>query len=114
MVTFRCGTTIRIVTAGAALVATSVVRAEETSPNTECYTVAQTREKIAQHGLADPVPLLRKAGAENQGEPLAARLCRNGEVFIYDITVMRRDGRIERVPINAADGKPQPRREKRP
>jgi hypothetical protein len=27
---------------------------------------------------------------------------------------MRRDGRIERVPINAADGKPHPGREKRP
>ena len=103
-----------LLAAGAALVCSASARGAETAPATECYTVAQTREKIAQHGLADPVPLLRKAGAENQGEPLAARLCRKGEVFIYDITVMRRDGRIERVPINAADGKPHPGREKRP
>ena len=103
-----------ILAASAALVCSAVARGAETAPAMECYTVAQSREKIAQHGLADPLPLLRKAGAEHQGEPLAARLCRNGEVFIYDITVMRRDGRIERVPINAADGKPQPGREKRP
>jgi len=109
---FQLGATI--LAAGAALVCSASARGAETAPVTECYTVAQTREKIAQHGLADPVPLLRKAGAENQGEPLAARLCRKGEIFIYDITVMRRDGRIERVPMNAADGKPNPWREKRP
>ena len=103
-----------LLAAAAALVSSASARGAETPPATECYNVAQTREKIAQHGLADPVPLLRKAGAENQGEPLAARLCRKGEIFIYDITVMRRDGRIERVPINAADGKPHPGREKRP
>ena len=103
-----------ILAASAALVCLASARGAESALAAECYTVAQTREKIAQHGLADPVPLLRKAGAENQGEPLAARLCRKGEVFIYDITVMRRDGRIERVPLNAADGKPHPWREKRP
>ena len=103
-----------LLAAGAAFVCSASARGAETVSATECYTVAQTREKIAQHGLADPIPLLRKAGAENQGEPLAARLCRKGEVFIYDITVMHRDGRIERVPINAADGTPHPGREKRP
>lgn len=106
--------TATLLAAGAALLCSASARGGETGPATECYTVAQTREKIAQHGLADPVPLLRKAGSENQGEPLAARLCRKGEVFIYDITVMRRDGRIERVPINAADGELHPGREKRP
>jgi uncharacterized membrane protein YkoI len=100
--------------ATAAFVYCAGARGEETSPATQCYSVAQSREKIQQHGLADPVPLLRKAGADNQGEPLAARLCRDGGDFIYDITVMRRDGRIERVPINAVDGKPHPGREKRP
>jgi len=104
----------RILAASAALFFCMEARGAEAPPATECYTVAQTREKIAQHGLADPVPLLRKAGAENQGEPLAARLCKNGEVFIYDITVMKRDGRIERVPINAANGKPHPAHDKRP
>ena len=107
----RRGATLLAV--GAALICAAGARGAE-APATECYTIAQTREKIAQHGLADPVPLLRKAGAENQGEALAAQLCRSGEVFIYDITVMRRDGRIERVPVNAADGKPHPWREKRP
>ena len=102
-----------ILAVGAALICVASARGAE-APASECYTIAQTREKIAQHGLADPIPLLRRAGAENQGEALAAQLCRNGEVFIYDITVMRRDGRIERVPINAANGKPHPWREKRP
>ncbi len=103
-----------ILAVSAALVSSAGVCGEETPPSMECYTVAQSREKIAEHGLADPVPLLRKAGADNLGEPLAARLCRHGEIFIYDVTVMRRDGRIERVPINAADGKPRPAREKGP
>jgi hypothetical protein len=107
----RRGTTLA---AAATLLCTAGARGEEATPRLECYTAAQSREKIAQRGLADPLPLLRRAGAENQGEPLAARLCRSGEVFFYDITVMRRDGRIERVPINAADGKPHPGRDKRP
>jgi len=79
---------------------------EEGASALECFTVAQTREKIAQHGLADPAGVLRQTGAEKKGQPLAARLCRNGEVFIYDITVLHRDGRVESVPINAANGKP--------
>ncbi len=103
-----------ILAAGAALLCSAGARGEEGTSTIQCYTAAQSREKIAQRGLADPLPLLRRAGAENQGEPLAARLCRSGEVFFYDITVMHRDGRIERVPINAADGKPHPGRDKRP
>ena len=112
MARFQRGGTI--LAAGAVLFCSAGARGAETTAVTECYTAAQSREKIAQRGLTDPLPLLRKAGAENQGEPLAARLCRTGEVFFYDITVMRRDGRIERVPINAADGKPHPGWEKRP
>jgi hypothetical protein len=80
--------------------------AQEPPPAQECYTVAQTREQIARHGLVEPSGVLREHVDPKKSKPLAARLCRNGEVFIYDITVLHHDGRIESVPINAANGKP--------
>jgi uncharacterized membrane protein YkoI len=85
-----------------------IAGAAEGDHSFECFTVAQTRQKIVQQGLADPVPLLRKAGSETQGQPLSAQLCRHGEILIYEIMVLRRDGRMERVVFNAANGKPHP------
>jgi hypothetical protein len=85
-----------------------VLRAAEVEPSAECFTVAQTREKIAEHRLADPFPLMRRISSERNGEPLSARLCRRAGVFVYDVSILRRDGRIVRVPIDAASGGAHP------
>ncbi len=77
-------------------------------PGLECFSVAQTRQKIAQHRLAEPFPLMRAESSANQADALSTRLCRNGELFLYEINLLRRDGRVIRVFIDAVSGKPTP------
>jgi hypothetical protein len=82
--------------------------AKEGSPGLECFSVAQTRQKIAQHRLAEPFPLMRAESSANQADALSTRLCRIGELFLYEINLLRRDGRVIRVFVDAASGKPSP------
>ena len=84
-------------------------RAQEGGPpGLECFSVAQTRQKIAQHRLAEPFPLMRAESSANQADALSTRLCRIGELFLYEINLLRRDGRVIRVFVDAASGKPSP------
>ena len=83
-------------------------RAKEGPPGLECFSVAQTRQKIAQHRLAEPFPLMRAESSANQADALSTRLCRIGELFLYEINLLRRDGRVIRVFVDAASGKPSP------
>jgi hypothetical protein len=83
-------------------------RAREALPRLECFSVAQTRQKIAQQRLAEPFPLMRAESSANQAEALSTRLCRDGELFLYEINLLRRDGRVIRVFVDAVSGKPIP------
>jgi hypothetical protein len=79
---------------------------EGAPPGLECFSVAQTRQKIAQHRLAEPFPLMRAESSANQADALSTRLCRIGDLFLYEINLLRRDGRVIRVFVDAASGKP--------
>jgi hypothetical protein len=83
-------------------------RVKEGSAALECFSVAQTRQKIAQHQLAEPFPLMRAESSANQADALSTRLCRIGELFLYEINLLRRDGRVIRIFVDAASGKPTP------
>ena len=68
-----------------------------------CFDQAETRDKIAAHRLFDPVQALRLGRLE--GEALSAKLCRwRPDEFVYELHVLRRDGRVLRVFMNAQSG----------
>lgn len=68
-----------------------------------CYNQAETRDKIAQRRLTDPVSATRAGRAE--GEALRTRLCRwKQDELVYEVYVLRRDGRIVRLYIDAQSG----------
>lgn len=68
-----------------------------------CFNAAQTRENVAAHRLAEPFSALRVGG--QQGEALRAKLCRwKQDEWIYEVSVLRRDGRIVRLYMNAQNG----------
>jgi hypothetical protein len=79
-------------------------------PQLECYSIADTRREIAEHKLADPFPSMQAASVMAQAEALSARLCRSGDIFVYEISLLRRDGRIVKTLVDAASGKPHPMR----
>jgi hypothetical protein len=71
-----------------------------------CLGPAEAREAIAAHRLAEPFPAMRNAANQMHAEAVGERLCRWNEQYVYEITLLRRDGRVIRVFVDAASGKP--------
>jgi uncharacterized membrane protein YkoI len=55
--------------------------------------------------LIEPFAALKFASAQRKAEALSARLCHTGEDFVYEITLLHRDGRLVHVEMEAATGK---------
>ena len=70
-----------------------------------CMAPGETREAVKLHRLIEPFAALKSAQAQYKGEPLTARLCRLGDEYIYEIALLRRDGRYVHAVMNAATGK---------
>lgn len=82
-------------------------RAEEpTVQKRQCFSTGQTRRTIEENGLIDPFVSMRAAAQDHQGEALGARLCRQEESFIYEISLLQNNGRIVRILFDARTGKP--------
>ncbi len=78
--------------------------AEAAKPAALCLNPAETREALSQHKFTDPAAALRSAAAVAHADPLRSRLCRLKEDYVYEITLLRRDGKVMRVFIRAEDG----------
>lgn len=70
-----------------------------------CYSTSETRERIARHKLLNPLMLLRAAARRNRAQPLRSRLCRRGNLLIYQFVLLQRDGKVLRSYVNARNGK---------
>lgn len=97
----------------AALAAAAPARAQDRpqeslkeSPAIECFSTAQTRERIIARKLAEPFASMQAASRHIQGEPIAARLCRVEDDFIYEVSLLQTNGRIVKFLVDAASGKP--------
>ena len=89
------------------LIATVLTAAPAGAAESErvCLDAAQTLAAVRDHGLTDPGTAQRTAAAEVRAEALRARLCRWNEDYVYEITLLRRDGKVMHVNVRAADGK---------
>ncbi|MGA7198935.1 PepSY domain-containing protein, partial [Roseiarcus sp.] len=65
----------------------------------------ETREEVKAHRLIEPFAALKSAASQRKAEALSARLCHNGDDFIYEITLLHRDGRLVHVEMEADSGK---------
>ena len=70
----------------------------------QCFSTVETRNKIAADGLSEPFAAMRHAATHSQAEPIGARLCRWDDDFVYEISLLRRDGRVVRSFIDAKSG----------
>ena len=70
-----------------------------------CLSAAETREAVKSRHLLEPFAALKFAGAQRKAEALSAKLCHTGDEFIYEITLLHRDGRLVHVEMEAATGK---------
>jgi hypothetical protein len=69
-----------------------------------CLNAAETREELRARKLLEPFVALKVAAAEGKAEALSARLCHRGDDYIYEITLLHRDGRLVHVEMEAQSG----------
>lgn len=72
----------------------------------ECLDPAQTLKAIAEHRLVRPGDALSTAAFVSKAEALSAKLCRWDNGYKYEITLLRRDGKVIRAYVDAASGLP--------
>src|ERR1700727_2517118 len=70
-----------------------------------CLNAAETRETVKSRHLLEPFAAIKFAGAQRKAEALLAKLCRTGDDFVYEITLLLRDGRLVHVDMEAGTGK---------
>jgi len=75
-------------------------------PALQCLPVAETRQLIADRRLGDPFALMQAASLAAHAEPINARLCRDLDELVYEISLLRRDGRVVRIYLDAVTGQP--------
>jgi uncharacterized membrane protein YkoI len=86
-------------------------RAAENDGGRVCYSQAETRQEIAKNKLSDPLAALRTAARSARAEPLVSRLCKWKDQWVYEMTLLPKNGKVTRVFINAADGSTMPPRD---
>jgi hypothetical protein len=80
--------------------------AADPEPERICFTPAETREKIAAHGLVEPFHITRNAAAQLQAQAIGIKLCRWRGELVYELSLLRHDGRIVRLTFDAKTGQP--------
>jgi uncharacterized membrane protein YkoI len=81
-----------------------VAAAAQPAPERECFSTVETRDRILANGLAEPFAAMRHAAALLQAEAIGARLCRWDDELVYEISLLRRDGRVIRSFFDAKTG----------
>jgi uncharacterized membrane protein YkoI len=70
-----------------------------------CLSSAEARHVIVEQKLLDPLAVMKSAVGQTRAEPLRNRLCRWNQDMVYEISLLRRDGRVVHVNMRATDGK---------
>jgi hypothetical protein len=98
-----------------AMVAMTVTLATPAAAQAErvraCLSPSETRESVVTYQLREPLSLLRDAARDTRADPLNSRLCRWNEQYVYEMSLLRRDGRVLRIFIDAKSGDRLPPRD---
>ncbi len=71
----------------------------------KCYSAAETRERVASHKLRPAFEMMRKASTLTGAEAVAGKLCHWNDDDIYVISLLRHNGALVRVFMNAVTGR---------
>lgn len=72
----------------------------------QCFTARETSERVARLRLFNPLMAMRATARRIKADPLRTRLCRNGPRLVYELSLIRRDGKVQKVYLNAQNGAP--------
>jgi uncharacterized membrane protein YkoI len=70
-----------------------------------CLSSVEMREAISASHAVQPELAMKNARAAAPGDVVRMRLCRDDEMLVYQVTTVKRDGRVQRVTVEASSGK---------
>jgi uncharacterized membrane protein YkoI len=76
----------------------------------KCFSTAQTREQIVANKLVEPFASMQAIARAGQGDPIGVKLCRIDDKFMYEVNMLRRDGHVVKILVDATTGEPHSRR----
>jgi uncharacterized membrane protein YkoI len=90
------------------LLATLLIPLSAPLAQADCLSQGEMREVVASGSVIAPVNATRAAQAQSPGaEVTRVLLCRQGGGYVYEITLLQRDGRVVSVAVDAATGQPR-------
>lgn len=69
-----------------------------------CMSPAQAREVMIDQKFVAPFRAVAEATRAGGGETVGLQLCQSGEVYVYDVTLLRRDGHVSHTLVDAHSG----------
>ena len=69
-----------------------------------CYPQTESINAVVTNRLMRPFAALRAARIATGADPVAAKLCRWREEFVYEVVLLHRDGRVANVFVDAVTG----------
>lgn len=71
-----------------------------------CFSAREMSDRVARLRLANPLMTMQANARRLRADPLRTRLCRTGNRLIYELSLIRRDGKVTQVYVNAQNGRP--------
>lgn len=71
----------------------------------ECLSAKESREMVVASHLLEPLQVMKNLTSLSRSEPVSIKLCRWDNVYIYDVTLLHKDGKLLRVFVDAISGK---------
>ncbi len=71
-----------------------------------CFTAREMNDRVVRLRLSNPLIAMQTNARRNRAEPLRTRLCRSGNRLVYELSLIRKDGKVMQVYLNAQNGRP--------
>ena len=70
-----------------------------------CFSAREMSDRVARLRLANPLIAMQSNARRNRAEPLRTRLCRSGNRLVYEVSLIRQDGKVMQIYLNAQSGR---------
>ena len=70
-----------------------------------CFSAREMSDRVARLRLVNPLITMQANARRLRADPLRTRLCRSGTRLIYELSLIRRDGKVAKVYVNAQNGR---------
>lgn len=75
-------------------------------PQKHCLPENETRDIVKEHHFREPFSALKLAAQHFKAEALSFKLCRIDDEFVYEILLLRKNGKFFHARVNVSNGKP--------